>query len=288
MDKHDDDEIRKKLEAALGTPLGDHKLDAKGMPKAYKDCKVVYRATLDDHKLPLFVGVDDSEEEYLVGFGTAAPFSLTRRQFFYMIAALSSLMAEAVSENTGMDKDEIQQAMVDMQDDVTFGKGVVDPSSVPAEDKDPSDIEGLKGKIFGSDAADDQNIEGSISKLEEMKDTMEEMVSAREDLETMMEGMTEEERKECLKEQHKKEQDALDKKAREFERSLLGVIEEEDETVFNYNYFKEIHEKSGPAALKEELAKIPKEEREEIIQKIMAEYKIKKQQEQKNNEKSDN
>ena len=98
-----------------------------------------------------------------------------------------------------------------------------------------------------------------------------------EDFQKIIESLTPEQREKMEAELSLKREDLIAKRAKEFELELLGEVEIEESVVYDFEYFKNLYEKKGMAFLKEEMAKVPKEEREELTQKIVEHYKAKNQ-----------
>lgn len=248
------------------------------LPEAYKECNMIYKSVHNTLELPIYLGVDTKENKFYIGFGNENPFLLSKEEIIYMMTALGALVSKGLEEQYGKTPEEIHKEVNSSSKDITFSKGEGYPDKATAE---------LKKKV-AEDQGFDELSEEDKQKLDEIKGNLEEVQNMQEQAEEYTKNMSPEEKSQYLKDIAKKQEELLAKKAREFERSLLGSIEEEDSITYNYDYFKDIHEKEGQAALKEELAKIPKEERQEIIDKIIQEAKLKKQQKPNDNDEKGN
>lgn len=271
------DGLRKKLYEILG--MDSDKASDGEVPEGYESCTSMYRAVHKKLGKEIHLGIDKPADKYYVGFGSNPPFILNEDELIYMMTGMSALTTESLKDNTGKDMKGIASAAMKCNAEIKLSKGSI-TNSDPGKEDGAETSEELKKKIY-----EEEETEESSKKEEEIKKNMEEIKGDLEEIKNMSEQVDEftkkmspEEKKAYIEDLNRKHEEQLAKKAREFERSLLGSIEEEENVTYNYDYFKDIHEKQGAAALKEELAKLPKEERQEIIDKIKAEYKIKQQQ----------
>lgn len=256
----------------------DNPVETAELPSAYDNCTMVYKSAHKKKGLPIYIGVDKKKSLFYVGFGADAnPLCINKEEAIYMITALGALISQGLKDQFGKELSDIEKEVEHISKDIVFSAG---KSSGKTSASD------LKQQIESEDAPDDAEV---TKIMEEIKGNVEEIESMAEQVEEYTKNMTPEEKKEYVNKLTKKREELLAKKAREFERSLLGTIEEEESITYNYDYFQQIHHKHGPEALKEELAKIPnKEERQEIIQKIIAEAKLKKQQQKPSNNNEEN
>lgn len=281
------DKLREMAKSLIGRT---DELQGVKIPVAYRRCKVVYRATFDDDNLPVYLGIDAGGNDLFLGFGTDDPYQFKYEQGLYLVGAITSLVNKAHVEQKGHANIDplmppimkrLNLATAENKSPVT---GDSDSKGKP-EDKEStaeSSLDELKKTIYDNT----EDSEEAEAVMEELKGSLEEVKNMASEAAEFTKNMSEEERNEYMKEIAEKEEQLIAKKAREFERNLMGTLEQEDETTYNYNYFKDIHAKHGQAALKEELAKIPKDERNDIIEKIKSEYKIQKQKKDSTNEKT--
>lgn len=148
---------------------------------------------------------------------------------------------------------------------------------------DPRNKEGfdaldkLKGMLKGLGAKlpkelKDQLPEDIKEELEEQSAEEKKENAFKEDVKGMIDKMTPEEKEEFLKNQVKEARDEMFENLKKFESELLGEIEVEEDVKYDYDYYKKVFDKGKLPALREELAKIPKEERQAIINKIVEEH----------------
>jgi len=146
-----------------------------------------------------------------------------------------------------------------------------------------SDAESTQGGSSESKSnSDDEETEDLVAKMKNLRnkqekddltdEEIEEIKEGIKDVEDILNSMSDEEKEEFQKEMLKEQRDNLYEQAKDLEKELLGEIIVEQPVEQNYEYFSKIYENEGKAALKEEMAKLPKQHRSEIIEKIMAEY----------------
>lgn len=244
----------------------------------FKSCDKIYYCTLGnpkDQNLLLIIGQTSDEKYILVGFGENDPFVLAEEEFYYLIVAFTSVGNKLF--NGDLQKN-IDEGLKTGSCVPTIGSGRHpngSPLNVPeSEFEGKTPVESLE-KI--------KDLMNKKKKAEEaMKDFDEddidtpeynEALKMAEDFSQTLDSFSEEEKKQLAKELSKQNEENIYKKAKALEKDLLGDIEEDEAITYDYRYFKKVFKEQGPEHLREELAKIPKEERPEVIQKIVTEVK---------------
>lgn len=109
------------------------------------------------------------------------------------------------------------------------------------------------------------------------EEVVDELEATESDMSQVLDNLSPEEKEELAREKAAEMRKQVFDKAAALEKELLGEIKTEPNVSYDYEHFNKIFLEKGTAALKEELAKLPKEERKPMIDKIVAEHKSLKQ-----------
>lgn len=255
------------LDDILGTPA----VKTVEMPAGYENCEQVYRASMGQEDMPMYIGVEAGSKNLSVGFNGAAPVSISKKHLFYMVNAFSAMSSKLLKEHYGEGNTEFMEGCKDAAQDMVLAT-VKSGDSAEEPMIKGHNAEELK-KALAEEAPDFDNSEVIEGLTAQIKET--EALAAQ--AEEFTKNMSEEERIAYNKELQKKQNDLLEKKSLEFERTLMGTLEQEEAVNYSFEHYLDIHKAHGSAALKEELSKLPEDEREEVIAKIKEEYKLKRQ-----------
>lgn len=311
MEKEFPEFLKKILESKLE--------ELKSAPASFQGCKEVYRCNLGKDGLPIFLGIEEDGPElsYKISLGDESNvINLDINKLGYLITGLNSLLFTVQKEVNNVDLDVAVgkiDKFIDGQGGITISKGVnihtnnsdlknlidgdENNSSSPAPVKSTK-LDMLKemiSKLTKKQAAHEEQLEDlensdaiideKLSK--EIEEQMMEIENFKKDMQRLYEEMSPEERMQYNRELQEKQEELQAKKMREFEKSLLGDIKTEEDITYTYEHFKKILDERGQEAFKEEIAKIPKHLREEIIQKVVKEYKQQKYKNEENIEEAD-
>lgn len=265
-----------KLDDFLNSLSSKHKISthADALHIAFKKCDKVYKSTLgnpDLNEMPLYIG--KKGEEYLLSFGgKEAPFELSKYQILYLLSALTRVLDEDFKGNGSSLQDEVK---ISLDEGVVpiIGSNIITPTKETK--KSPEDLkEFLERAEKAKEILDSsKGKEGEEEVEEEMSEAYQAAKRELEDFEEVYQSFTPEERNKLSQVMSEKSRDLLFEKAKSLEEELLGEIESDPSISYDYSYFKKIYTDKGAEFMREELAKIPKEERKDIINKIVEEVK---------------
>lgn len=127
-----------------------------------------------------------------------------------------------------------------------------------------------ESEISEQEEAIDAQLEAlGINAQSAAKDVKKQIEEQKVDIDKALENLTPEERDELNKKNAKERQEALFAKAKELEKELLGTIKTEEDIVYNLAHFRKVFKEGKLPALREELAKIPKSMRQDIIDQLV-------------------
>jgi len=237
------------------------------LPEAYKECSQLLRATYgNDTYLPVLMGVSkNNSDKVFFSLGHENPVVMTKEESKYLVNALISLYKELFNEDLG--PKEFHHTGVN----IFNGFDTPEDKNVQASKELAQLIDGKEKdikEVF-------QKLKAVVKEMtgQELSDEkIEELSKQKEDLENIFENLSPEE-KELLEKQ------IIEEKRREteehfesLEKELLGEIKIEELPEFTFEYFDKIYTDKGIAFLKEELAKLPKTDRQSMIEKFMDKY----------------
>jgi len=225
----------------------------------FDDSEIMFRSTLGETgNLALIFAKVSQKDRYLLGIGDGAdPLSLTHNELIYLIRSLSG-----VSQRTLKKTGTFNQAALTSED--------TKPNIKEVSPRTRKTLEEIQDLINTADMAK-ESLEGDDLDIE--SEEYDQAKAAAKDMAEIFNSLSPEEKEILDAEMQKKSQELVTQKARALEKMLLGDIKEEQAIVYDYEYFKNIHATKGKEFLREELAKIPKAERKEIINKIVTESK---------------
>lgn len=257
-----------------------------GIHKSFENCDVVYMANDGDPgkkiSYPIYIGVVKSENLFLLSFGPdMAPFELTQDNLFYMLDAMQATTAAIYNDEMGLNEKDFREKFKSVRDkanSLSIGhSGGTKPMMSTEElanflkSEKGEDVVGASEEI--NELIDKVKIAGNKLRKEDLEDSVKESIMQEiEDVRSLVDKMPEAEKNAFYKQMAKRTESVLDEKVADLEKELLGDIEIEEEPDFSYAYFEGVFIKKGIQALKEELAKIPKEDRKAIIEKITKEH----------------
>jgi hypothetical protein len=144
------------------------------------------------------------------------------------------------------------------------------------------EIDQTLGKAYEQKQIDDlkSKFESEIDEddINEAQKIKQEMESFAEEMKERLDKLDPDEVIAYKKAAEKKFAELSQKKMKSIEKTLLGEIQEEAGIDYDYKYFANVYEKYGRETLREELAKLPKDRREEVINKIKQAEEQKQQQ----------
>lgn len=231
----------------------------------FSECDTIYKSELvseEGPSLALFLGMVPGKDKILLGFGYERPFVMTERQFLYFSQAHVRLGDEMYKDKKGYSFREAHKknAKTEERVEMTLGKGDM-PKKRSLEDL--QELINESGKV-----------KETLENTEDVEtEAYEEAKKAAEDMQEIFDSLSEEEKNALSKDIAKQQEEMLYEQAKALEKDLMGELEEEPKIEYDYHYFKKIREEKGNEVLREELAKIPKEERKAMINKIVEEAK---------------
>jgi len=242
-----------------------------GVHSAFSECDQVFKSTLGDprnEEMALILGkVKDKEEFYLSFGGYNAPYRMKKNHMLYLVAAITKLTGDLVNKEYKEDLQKIlKKGIKDGSCEPVVGIG---SGGVKKKEITPEELKKFLDKVQKAKEVVD---EGGDSR-EEMSEEYESAKKEISDFEDIVNSMTPEEQKILEGEAATKTRELLFDKAKALEKELLGEIVMEESVEYDYAYFKKIYVDKGAEHMREELAKIPKELRKAIIEKIVEEVK---------------
>jgi len=234
---------------------------------SFGTCDRVYKSTLGDpdlNQMDLLIGKVDGRDKILLSFGSGnPPYVLEKHHYLYLVAALTKVGNKLFEEGFKQDmKTEITNGLKDGSCLPMVGSSI-GKSSPSEEELTPEELkEFLKGKLPDDVKVDDID----LSSFNEMKEKI-------EDFEKIMESMSDEDRAVLEKAAAAEREKLIYEKAKALEAELLGEIEVEEVKQRDYKFYKKIYIDKGPEAMREELAKLGKEERKSIIDQVIKDLK---------------
>lgn len=247
----------------------------------FGDCVDIQKVTYKDkHSLAIYTGKNLSTGKFYVALGLQKPWKLTEDQFAFMVSGLLASI-EMMSKLGHTSNNDSAQILSGVTGDIHIARSTYSNSAhSSSEDQQEVDSEKQQAYMDLKKAIYDHENDGSDqdTEIQEIQKKINDVRALQRAHEAAENEMTEEEREKQKKDLERREMELMAQKNRLFEKRLLGKLEEEEKITYDYNYFKAIHRERGMQALKEELAKIPKEERRDIIEQIKSEHNLKKQQ----------
>jgi hypothetical protein len=246
---------------------------SKDVPEHFRHCDHVYRSVFKHNGrvgYPIYLGVKDNDIVFSIGLDN--PITLDKNTLAYLGITLSNLADTVLTEDLKIS--DVKKHQAEIADDIEISVRAIDASDALEEEKEALDT--LKDQMMG-------NAEDSLdtSGLEEMQKEMTELV---EEAKAKFDSMSEQEKKEYAKNLENKLYQIRAKKIKALEKTLLGNLEEEPSITYDYAYFKKIFDEKGVHAFREEIAKIPKDERPAMIKQITEQAKKEQQKPDNNNE----
>lgn len=232
----------------------------------YQACEIINRVTLGDpanSELPINMGKVKGKDMFLLGIGDDdAPFKLNKNEFLYLLTSLTKIGGKSFEDEGLVLADEVAKALD--SGDIRSHIGSSDPQNGTKE----RTIEELQELL-------EKRKEAGKSIQEEEPDTpeYEDAVKSAKDMQEIFESLSPEEKKILEKDIAEQRQNAVFNRAKALEKDLTGDLETEPKIEYNYAYFNKIYKDKGTDFMREELAKIPKEERKAIIDQIVQEVK---------------
>lgn len=269
----------KSKEEDLIDDMGGTRVSKGAVPSDLKLCNVIYDCSIKGQPYNIYVGVENATRRYHIKFGSTPPLVVSRQRMFFILSSFGALATRAMIDE-GFDNSDMHKIVQESMEDAQFQKLEVENDQMyKAEDSMVKGNSSELRKDIDQEATEDFSDRGDAeldaqgaSRSEDLEKELAEIASLKQDFENHTKEMTEEEKEAYEQTLHKKEEEALDKKASEFEKMLLGKIESDDDVEYNFAYFLEVHKTQGAAALKEELTKLPKEDRDPMIAKIKEEW----------------
>lgn len=259
-----------KLEDYLNDMAGDAKSSSSvhvahlaALHKDYQNCSKVYRVNKgnpEHGELPITLAKVKDKDMYLISFGEAEiPFRLNKEELIYMLTGLTKGISEMIKDETGEDVGDLtKENLKNANTRPSIGIGSFNPGKTLEELQELM----KQAKDAQSVLEDDEQI-GT--------DNYEEAKRQAEDMKEIFDGLSEEEKEVLQKDIREKQEQMLYDRAKALEKDLMGSLQEEQPITYDYAYFKKVHAEQGTEMLREELAKIPREERQDIIDKIVEE-----------------
>tara|TARA_R110000772_G_scaffold57842_3_gene130919 strand:- start:336 stop:1175 length:840 start_codon:yes stop_codon:yes gene_type:complete len=235
---------------------------ASSLHRSFQQCETISRVTLgnpSNNELPINMGKVKDKDLFLLGIGDGEePFKMNKKEFLYMLKALNKIGGK-IFEDEGED----------LTAELALAKPLIELGSSEApkelEDKTIEELQDLLEKA--------EKLKKSIQEEEPDTPEYEEAVKSSKDMQEIFNSLSDEEKKILEKDIAKQRQDAIYDRAKALEKDLTGDLETEAKIDYNYAYFKKIYKDKGTNFMREELAKIPKEERKDIIDKIVEEVR---------------
>ena len=244
------------------------------VPKGFEDCTKLYSANPKGQGLyKVYIGYNPSTNSFHISFGLHNIMIVSKERMLFMMTSFSSLSVNSlISQGENLEK--IQESCGEIAKDSDFNIMDIKKGKLyePEQKLIRGDADDIKSAINQDEL---QELEGDTSsdKKSSAEQDLQEVKALQEDFEEHTKSMTEEEKQLYENELSKKQKEALEEQTSSFEKELLGSIESEEDKEYNFEYFFNIHKTQGSAALKEELSKLSKEDREPMIIKIKEEYK---------------
>lgn len=217
------------------------------VPQGIHGCKTVYMSLYEDESHPIYIGIDG--DQVRVSFGLNDTFHLDKEMFTYMSGAFFNMGATILKNEFG---DQKPLKSIAQSKQVIHDGPLEQP--LDEETQKQQDFEKLERTVNGYDDEDEP-----------------EQVKLARDVQSKMQDLDPEERRKMKTEAQQQEMTGLESNVKEFEDSLLGDIDRDDDITYDHDYFVSIYKKKGLPALREELATIDKAQRKPIMDKIMAE-----------------
>lgn len=248
-------------------------IDSNSIAPEFRECESIHKANLgnpEDDRLPIYFGYNTKKEEFILQIGEADnAIFMSKLEYAYFMASLAKLSNEGVMESfSSSTEDFITEQLVKGGIKLSYGN-----SKDPMEDTTTSKP---MGKLSSEDLENFLDTTVKKAKLDSSDDPIdteeyEELKEQLADFEKIYKNLTDEEKAKVEAQMNLRREEMLEEKAKKFEATLLGEIEQEDKIEYTYKYFKQVYDEKGPEFMREELAKIPKAERSAIIKKIVAE-----------------
>jgi hypothetical protein len=254
--------------------LGAQMASKGNVPKGFEDCTKLYSANPKGQGLyKVYIGYNPSTNSFHISFGLNNIMTVSKERMLFMMTSFSSLSVNSlISQGENLEK--IQESCGEIAKDSDFNIMDIKKGKLyePKQKLIRGDADDIKSAINQDEL---QELEGDTSsdKKSSAEQDLQEVKALQEDFEEYTKSMTEEEKHLYENELSKKQEEALEEQTSSFEKELLGSIESEEDKEYNFEYFFNIHKTQGSAALKEELSKLSKEDREPMIIKIKEEYK---------------
>ena len=234
------------------------------LPEAYKQCSKVTRATFkDDKHLPILMGISkNNSDKVFFSLGHENPYVMTKGEAKYLVQAVNSLYNQLFEEDNS-----------NVSADVNLTDGFQTP-----ENEEVKASKELKELIEGKT----EEIKEVFNKIKQIikentgeeisEDEVQQMIDGKKDLENIFENLSTEEKEELEKQMIEERRKRVDEHFEDLESELLGTIRKEELPEFTFEYFEEVFKDKGLAFLKEELAKLPKQNRESMIKRFVDKY----------------
>jgi hypothetical protein len=222
----------------------------------------------EENSRPIFTAQKD--DLIRISLGNAMGFDLDYKTACYLVEELTAQLGPKILTNA---PGSLADVVADVEKSTIRHELEIDQTLGKAYEQEK--IDKLKSKFEAEIDSDD------ASEAERIK---QEMTEFAEEMKQRLEKLDPEEAAAYQKEAEKKFYEMAQKKVKSIEKLLLGEIEEEPAVDYDYKYFANVYEKYGRETLREELAKLPKDRREEVIAKIKKAEQEKQQQNSENND----
>ena len=246
---------------------------------AFAKAKKIFKCVLGDpmhNELPIYGAYIEENNSFILSLGEELPIEMSEVHFKYFMKAILKLGSSVYEE----DHSDTLQDFLSSKDKVGeiseptigYGSGIgvtaAGTSGVKKHFTSSKDMEEYLEKL--------KNAKDRTKELEEQEEIDTEEYKAvketLEDLQKSYEKLSPEEKQAVMEDMSKRKEELLQKTTEEFEKLLKGELEEEPKIELTYEYFKNIYDTKGKDFMREELAKLPPEERREMIKKITEAY----------------